>query len=90
MAESGRILQVLLDYVTSERAKGKGTRMETDLNRRQLLQLAAAGGALYFVGPQVLALGAPAVRGKLISPGCRRTRVKVAKSFGVPGSPIRI
>jgi hypothetical protein len=61
--------------------------METDLNRRQLLQLAAAGGAVYFGGPQFLALAAQAAKGKLISPGCRRTRVKVAKIYlGVPGS----
>jgi hypothetical protein len=46
--------------------------------------LAAAGSAAYLVGPQFAAL-AQTPRGKLISPGCRRSKVKVAKIYlGVP------
>jgi len=61
--------------------------MQAYVDRRQLLQLAAAGGAVYLGGSRLLALGAPAQRRRLISPGCRKTKVKVAKIYlGVPGS----
>ncbi len=61
--------------------------METDLNRRELLRLAAATGAMYLGRPGIPAKGAPDQKGGLISPGCRRTKVRVAKIYlGVPGS----
>jgi hypothetical protein len=51
------------------------------------LILAAAGGAAYLAGPQIPAFGAQTQRDRLLSPGCRRSRVKVAKIYlGVPGS----
>jgi hypothetical protein len=47
----------------------------------------AAGGAACLVGPQIRAFGALTPRNRLISPGCRRSKVKVAKIYlGVPGS----
>lgn len=61
--------------------------METDLNRRELLRLAAASGAAYLGQPGILIAGARAQRRGLISPGCRTTKVRVAKIYlGVPGS----
>ncbi len=57
------------------------------MNRRELLQLAAAGSASYLGVPHIVALGAGAGNGKLVSPGSRRSKVKVAKIYvGVPGS----
>lgn len=57
------------------------------MNRRELLQLAAAGGASYLGVPHVLSLGAGAGNGMLVSPGCRKSKVKVAKIYlGVQGS----
>jgi len=53
------------------------------LKRREFIQLAAAGSALCAAGPKLWAFNAAgqgAVPG-LISPGCRGTRVKVARLF---------
>jgi len=61
--------------------------MQTDINRRELLKLLAAGGAAYFGGRSILAFGARPHKIKLVSPGCRRSRVKVAKIYlGIPES----
>ena len=61
--------------------------MQTEMDRRQLLKLAAAGGAVYLGVPGLSMLAAQAEQGRPISPGCRRTKVKVAKVYlGVPGS----
>ena len=61
--------------------------MHGEINRRELLKLAAAGSAAYLGGPSILAFGARQGRRKLISPGCRRSKVKVAKIYmGVPQS----
>jgi hypothetical protein len=61
--------------------------MQTKMDRRQLLKLAAAGGAVYLGSPRFLSLAAWAGQNHLISPGCRKTKVKVAKLYlGVPGS----
>ncbi len=61
--------------------------MRAPMNRREVLRLAAAGGAAYLAGPQIPAFGAQAQRSRLISPGCRRSKVKVAKIYlGVPGA----
>ena len=63
--------------------------MKKEINRREFLQLSAAGGALCLTG---IACQGPAVLSKrngpvLISPGCRRSKVKVARIYmGVPKS----
>ncbi len=56
--------------------------MGRGLNRRQFIQLsAAAGGALCLAGPRLLSWGAVGPASQLISPGCRRTKVKVARLY---------
>ncbi|MHC4395327.1 MAG: hypothetical protein ACYS1A_06690 [Planctomycetota bacterium] len=55
--------------------------MREEINRRQFLQAAAIGGVLYFGGSGVLALGGNLKGSKLVSPGCRGTKVKVARVF---------
>jgi hypothetical protein len=56
--------------------------MKKEINRREFLQLTAAGSALCLAGigcqgPVVLSRKSPG----LISPGCRRTKVKVARIY---------
>ena len=61
--------------------------MKANLDRREFLQLAAAGAAVQFGAPCILAAGTRQDRSRLISPGCRRSKVKVAKIYvGVQGS----
>jgi len=61
--------------------------MQTPTSRREILRLAAAGGLAYLAQPHTPALRAQTQRERLVSPGCRRSRVKVAKIYlGVPGS----
>ncbi|MHC4654053.1 MAG: twin-arginine translocation signal domain-containing protein [Planctomycetota bacterium] len=61
--------------------------MKREINRRELLKFAAAGGAACLAGPNMLAFGARPQKSKLISPGCRRSKVKVAKIYmGIPQS----
>ncbi|MHC4558440.1 MAG: hypothetical protein ACYS80_14170 [Planctomycetota bacterium] len=61
--------------------------MRGEINRRELLKLVTAGSAAYLACPNMLALGARAKKSKLISPGCRGSKVKVAKIYlGVPQS----
>ena len=61
--------------------------MQLHINRRELLRLGAAGGAVYLTTPYVQAVGAPIQRNRLVSAGCRRSKVKVAKIYlGVRGS----
>ncbi|MDH4258621.1 MAG: twin-arginine translocation signal domain-containing protein [Candidatus Aminicenantes bacterium] len=55
--------------------------MEMPIKRREFLKLTAAGGALCLGGPQFWAFGANPERSKLISPGCRGTKVKVARLY---------
>jgi hypothetical protein len=55
--------------------------VENEINRRKFLQITAAGSALYLGGSGILAFGANPKRPRLISPGCRRTKVKVAKIY---------
>lgn len=61
--------------------------MQAPTSRREILRLAAAGSLAYLARPSI-----PALRGQtpprgLVSPGARRSRVKVAKIYvGVPGS----
>lgn len=55
------------------------------VNRREFMLRAAAGSAVCFAGSGSFVLGANPVRSKLISPGCRRSKVKVARLYvGVP------
>jgi len=56
-------------------------KMESHITRRQLLQTTVAGSALYLAGSGISALGAGSKGSKLISPGCRGTKVKVARIY---------
>lgn len=61
--------------------------MQADINRRELLKLVAAGGAATLGGHSIATFAARAEKGKLVSPGCRRSKVKVAKIYlGIPQS----
>lgn len=63
----------------------KGVTMGQRVNRREFMQLAAAGSAFGLAGSSVSVFGAGPTRSKLISPGCRRSKVKVARLYvGVP------
>jgi hypothetical protein len=59
--------------------------MSYEINRRQLIQLASACGLC--CGLNVTLVAAPSRKQKLISPGCRTSKVKVAKLYiGIPNS----
>jgi len=59
--------------------------MENGMNRREFLELAAAGSTLYLASSGMAAFSASRKSSKLISPGCRRTKVKVARIYmGMP------
>jgi len=61
--------------------------MQVSMNRRELLRLVAAGSVTHLGSPYICASGAQVKRNRLISPGCRRSKVKVAKIYlGVQGS----
>jgi hypothetical protein len=55
--------------------------MDKEINRRRFLQLTAAGGSLCLGGSGILAFGANPPGSRLISPGCRGTKVKVARIY---------
>lgn len=55
--------------------------MKNEIDRREFLQMAAAGGALCICGSSVLALAANPKPTSLISPGCRKSKVKVARIY---------
>jgi hypothetical protein len=55
--------------------------MRNGIRRREFLQFTVAGTALGLGAPGLVTLGANSARPKLISPGCRRTKVKVARLF---------
>jgi len=55
--------------------------MKPHITRRQLLQTTAVGSALYLAGSGISALGAEQKGSKLISPGCRGTKVRVARIY---------
>jgi len=55
--------------------------MKEEIDRRKFLQITAAGSVLYLGGSGILAFGANPERSRLISPGCRRTKVKVARIY---------
>jgi hypothetical protein len=55
--------------------------MSNGLKRREFLQIAATGSAICLGAPGILAFGATPAGTKLISPGCRRSKVKVARIY---------
>ena len=55
--------------------------MNNKMNRREFIQLTAVGGALCLGGSGILAFGANPKGSRLISPGCRGTKVKVARIY---------
>lgn len=55
--------------------------MNNTINRREFIQLTAVGGALCLGGSGILAFGANPKGSRLISPGCRETKVKVARIY---------
>jgi hypothetical protein len=57
--------------------------MSGQIHRREFLEL-TAGGALCWAGAGLFAGRARAVGTKLISPGCRRSKVKVARIYMGP------
>ncbi|MCX5647423.1 MAG: hypothetical protein NTZ17_22500 [Phycisphaerae bacterium] len=60
--------------------------MSGQINRREFLEL-TAGTAVCFAGVGLFATGAQAAGTRLVSPGCRRSKVKVARLYmGVKGA----
>ena len=55
--------------------------MDKEINRRNFLKIAAAGGSLCLGGSAISAFGANPRGSRLISPGCRGTKVKVARIY---------
>jgi len=55
--------------------------MQRGIKRREFLQLTAAGTGMCLGASSALSFGADPGGSKLISPGCRRTKVKVARIF---------
>ncbi len=54
--------------------------MSQKINRREFLQVTAAGGAVYFAGTSPL-VAAQARGTSLISPGCRKSEVQIARLY---------
>jgi len=54
--------------------------MRKELSRREFVQLSVAGSALY-LGSSSFAFGADSRGSRLVSPGCRGTKVKVARFY---------
>ncbi|MBN1804671.1 MAG: hypothetical protein JW837_05430 [Sedimentisphaerales bacterium] len=55
--------------------------MDTEINRRNFLKIAAAGGSLCLGGSAITAWGENSRGSRIISPGCRGTKVKVARIY---------
>lgn len=55
--------------------------MAAKLKRREFLGATVAGGALCLTVPRIIAAGAAASGRPLISPGCRRSKVRVGKLY---------
>ena len=55
--------------------------MAEQMDRREFLQRAAVGGTVYLAGSNGLAAGTRARGSELVSPGCRRSKVKVARLY---------
>jgi len=63
----------------------KVTVMKEAISRREFMRLAAAGGGLYIGGSSVFGYGARRKKSRLISPGCRTSKVKVGRIYlGIP------
>ncbi len=61
--------------------------MQWNIDRREFLKLVAAGSATYIGGGSIGVFGAQPGGGRFISPGCRSSKVKVAKIYmGIPQS----
>ena len=57
------------------------------MNRRQFIQTSLGGTILYLGGPRLAASVGECAVPKLISPGCRRSKVKVARLYlGIPNA----
>ena len=59
--------------------------MENKINRRDFIQLTVSGSAAYLAGPKILALAANPRGSRLISPGCRRSKVRIARIYMARG-----
>ena len=55
--------------------------MRGNLDRREFLQLAAAGCAVSLSGSNLVTFGAASAGSRLVSPGCRGSKVKVARIY---------
>ena len=55
--------------------------MDKEINRRKFLQITVAGSTLCLGSSAILAFGANPRGSRLISPGCRGTKVKVARIY---------
>ena len=56
--------------------------MKTGIKRREFLQIAATSSAFYFAGSNLFLFGTtPYLKKGLISPGCRGTKVRVARIY---------
>lgn len=55
--------------------------MNQGMKRREFLQLAAAGSVLSLSGSSLWAFGSKTNGANLVSPGCRKTKVKVARLY---------
>lgn len=62
--------------------------MATKLERKQFLKVTAAGGALCWTMPRLLAAAPQPQPPSIISPGCRKSKVRVGKVYlGRPNAP---
>ena len=55
--------------------------MHQGIKRREFLQIAAAGSALGVAAPTMVTFAASAASSKPLSPGCRKSKVKVARLY---------
>lgn len=60
--------------------------MSTKMHRRAFLQATIAGGAVYYLGARGLWAAGSAPSSRLISPGCRRSKVRVGRIY-MSGTP---
>lgn len=61
--------------------------MSRQIDRREFLQITAAGGMVYLAGSGLFGASAAAKGSPLISPGCRTSKVQVARIYmGIEGA----
>ena len=59
--------------------------MKNSISRREFVKVTAVGGALCIAGSNIMASGSGGETSTLISPGCRKSKVKVGRLYvGVP------